>query len=130
MIRSFALISTVYLFVLEPPTIIKFSRVTDFNGQMHRAKIMLHKCPSICNVLSFCYFFLKPLLVVFLQVVEVELAGNEASSYEVTDCKMASWMIILLAIAGAVGLFLMLLACCCVSYISLPCLQRYKSSYD
>ena len=49
---------------------------------------------------------------------------------KVTDCKMASWMIILLAIAGAVGLFLMLLACCCVSYISLPCLQRYKSSYD
>ena len=74
---------------------------------------------------------LKPLLAVFLQVVDVELAGSDASSYEkITDCKMASWMIILVAIAGAVGLFLMLLACCCVSYTSLLCLQRYKSTYD
>ena len=56
--------------------------------------------------------------------MEVELAGNDASNYEKqTDCKMASWMIILLAIAGAVGLFLMLLACCCVSYASLLCLE-------
>ena len=75
--------------------------------------------------------FLKPLLAVFLQVADVELAGSDASSYEkITDCKMASWMIILVAIAGAVGLFLMLLACCCVSYTSLLCLQRYKSTYD
>ena len=60
--------------------------------------------------------FFNPLLAVFLQVVHVELAGNDASSYEkVTDCKMASWMIILVAIAGAVGLF-MLLAFCWVSY--------------
>ena len=49
---------------------------------------------------------------------------------KVTDCKMASWMIMLLAIAGAVGLLLMPLACCCVSYTSLLCFQRYKSSYD
>ena len=75
--------------------------------------------------------FLNPLLAIFLQVVHVELAGNDASSYEkVTDCKMASWMIILVAIAGAVGLFLMLLACCCVSFTSLLCLQRYKSTYE
>ena len=75
--------------------------------------------------------FLNPLLAVFLQVVHVELAGNDASNYEkMTDCKMATWMIILVAIAGAVGLFLMLLACCCVSYTSLLCLQRYKSNYD
>ena len=49
----------------------------------------------------------------------MELAGNNASEYEnETGNKMPSWLIILLAVAGAVGLFLMLLACCCVSCLS------------
>ncbi|XP_078351651.1 uncharacterized protein LOC144636335 [Oculina patagonica] len=49
------------------------------------------------------------------KVVQVGLAGNDASEYKKeTDDKMPSWVIILLAVAGAVGLFLMLLACCCL----------------
>ena len=49
----------------------------------------------------------------------MELAGNDASEYEKdTNNKMPSWWIILIAVAGAVGLFLMLLACCCVSCTS------------
>ena len=53
-----------------------------------------------------------------LQVLQIELAGNNASRYEKeTGIMMPSWLIILLAVAGAVGLFLILLACCCVSYI-------------
>ena len=71
---------------------------------------------SFVSTFSLLFCFLSQCLR-FLQVVQVELAGNAASNYEKqTDCKMPSWMIILLAIAGAVGLFLMLIACCCVSY--------------
>ena len=47
------------------------------------------------------------------------LAGSEASKYETkTTCGLSSLHIILIAVAGAVGLFLMLLACCCVSKIT------------
>lgn len=82
-------------------------------------------------LLLFCFLSPSALLTVFLQVVQVELAGNDASKYEKeTDNKMASWMIILLTVAGAVGLFVMLLACCCVSCTSLLYFQSYYSSYD
>lgn len=89
-----------------------------FVGQI---KTDLHTFASICSeCILICILFLKPLLTVFPQVVQVELAGKDASNCEKeTDSNMASWMIILLAVAGAVGLFLVLLACCCVSSISL-----------
>ena len=61
----------------------------------------------------------------------MELAGTDASKYEKKkQSKMPLLTIILIAVAGAVGLFLMLLACCCVSYI-LPSFSRpapFKSS--
>ena len=48
----------------------------------------------------------------------MELAGNGASQYEKkSDSKMPSLSLILIMVAGAMGLFLMLLACCCVSYL-------------
>ena len=50
----------------------------------------------------------------------MELAGNKASNYENNgDSKMPIWTIILIAVAGAFGLLLMLLACCCVSLLYL-----------
>ena len=46
----------------------------------------------------------------------MELAGTDASKYEKKkESKMPLLNIILIAVAGAVGLFLTLLACCCVS---------------
>ena len=51
-----------------------------------------------------------------LQVLHVELGGSHAAQYEKdSDCKWPLWLLILLAVAGAIGLFLMILACCCVS---------------
>lgn len=99
-----------------------------FGGQVKRACTRVLQ--SVVNAFLFVMIlFLKPLLTVFPQVVEVELAGKDASNCEKeTDRNMASWMIILLSVAGAVGLFLMLLACCCVSYISLLSFKIYKSS--
>lgn len=48
----------------------------------------------------------------------MELAGVDASKYEKKkQSKMPLLTITLIAVAGAVGLFLMLLACCCVSHI-------------
>lgn len=53
------------------------------------------------------------------KVIKVELAGNDASKYKTNDDnKVSSLTVILIAVGGAVGLFLMLMACCCVSYTS------------
>ena len=47
------------------------------------------------------------------------MAGNDASKYENNDDnKVSSLTVILIAVGGAVGIFLMLLACCCVGYTS------------
>ena len=58
------------------------------------------------------------------------LAGNGASKYvKHTDCGLSSRSIILIAVAGAVGLFLMLLACCCVSeFLVLESIEKYGNS--
>ena len=66
----------------------------------------------------------------FPQVIKVVLAGDGASKYvKHTDCGLSSRSIILIAVAGAVGLFLMLLACCCVSeFLVLESIEKYGNS--
>ncbi|XP_068740581.1 uncharacterized protein [Montipora capricornis] len=62
------------------------------------------------------------------KVINVVLAGSEASKYETkTTCGLSSLHIILIAVAGAVGLFLMLLSCCCLFCCSKS--RKRKSPY-
>jgi len=50
------------------------------------------------------------------KVIHVDLAGEESTKYktEYDNGDLSTWAIILIAIAGAVGLLLLTLACCCL----------------